>query len=201
MGSSINGTGVAFSDSTSQASAWIGGRGQVFTSSGTFTIPTGVTAVKVTVVGGGGGSGGINGCSWSNGTAGGASSVSSGSQSISTISATGGAAGTGGNNDIRNGGVGSGGDINGYGGPTGGSLRGLSGSILSFMPVSGAGVFGSGGSYPLTSEYNGTGGGHAIKFLTGLTPGATLTVTRGAGGTGGATNGVAGGNGAIIFEW
>ena len=34
------------------------GRGQAFTSSGTFTIPAGTTAVKVTVVGGGGGGGG-----------------------------------------------------------------------------------------------------------------------------------------------
>lgn len=32
-----------------------GGRGQVFTANGTFTIPTGVTALKVTVLGGGGG--------------------------------------------------------------------------------------------------------------------------------------------------
>jgi hypothetical protein len=33
-------------------------RGQVFTSNGTFTIPTGITALKVTVVGGGGGGAG-----------------------------------------------------------------------------------------------------------------------------------------------
>ena len=43
----------------------------------------------------------------------------------------------------------------------------------------------------------------AIKYLTGLTPSATITVTRGAGGAG-ATATVpsgAGGNGVIIFEW
>ena len=49
---------------TSNGSTWTsaapgggaqGGRGQVFTSNGTFTIPTGVTALKITVVGGGGG--------------------------------------------------------------------------------------------------------------------------------------------------
>lgn len=63
MASSLNGTGVTFSDSTSQASARVGPRGQVFTSSGTFTIPAGITAIKVTVVGaGGGGQGGTYGC-------------------------------------------------------------------------------------------------------------------------------------------
>ena len=50
-------------------------------------------------------------------------------------------------------------------------------------------------------DSSGAGGGNAIKFLSGLTPGLTLTVTRGAGGAGGAGTGVAGGNGAIIFEW
>ena len=35
-------------------SAYIGGRGQVFTSSGTFTVPAGVTSVKVRGCGGGG---------------------------------------------------------------------------------------------------------------------------------------------------
>jgi hypothetical protein len=78
--------------------------GQFFTGSGTFTIPTGITAVKVTIVGGGGGGGGA----------------------------------TAANNG------------------------------------------GGGGS-----------GGAAIKFLTGLTPGNTITVTIGAGGTG---NSAAAGN-------
>lgn len=43
--------------STAPASTYIGGRGQVFTASGTFTVPTSVTAVKVTVIGGGGNGG------------------------------------------------------------------------------------------------------------------------------------------------
>jgi len=57
MPSSLNGTGVTFNDTTTQATAYIGHRAQVFTSSGTFTAPTGVYNVKVTVVGGGGGGG------------------------------------------------------------------------------------------------------------------------------------------------
>lgn len=94
-----------------------GYQGQVFTSSGTFTIPTGVTAIKATVLGGGGGGGGCN--------------VS--------------------NED------------------------------------------GSGGGM-------GGGGGGAIEFYTGLTPGATLAVTVGAGGnqaTSGGTSSLASGNQSI----
>ena len=55
MPSSLNGTGVSFSDGTSQPSAWVGIKSQLFTASGTFTVPTGVTSVRVTIVGGGSG--------------------------------------------------------------------------------------------------------------------------------------------------
>lgn len=93
-----------------------GAQGQVFTGNGTFTIPTGITAIKVTVVGGGGGSGGCvtNACT----------------------------------------------------GATGG---------------------------------NGGGGGTAIRWLTGLTPGGTITVVVGAGGTAAAAGGSggAGGNSSV----
>ncbi len=82
-----------------------GSQGQVFTSSGTFTVPSGITAVKVTVAGGGGG---------------------------------------------------------------GGSSR---------SPTCGVSQGGYGG-----------GGGLAIKWITGLTPGGTVTVTVGAGGAGGTPN-------------
>ena len=98
MSTSINNSGVTFPDATTQTTAattstYVGAKGQVFTSSGTFTIPTGVTAVKVTVIGGGGQG------EWANyscgapetGHAGGTTSVSSGTQAITTISATGGA--------------------------------------------------------------------------------------------------------------
>ena len=57
---SINNTTLTFNDATTQTTAggpYSGQRGQVFASSGTFTIPTGVTAIKVTVCGGGGGGG------------------------------------------------------------------------------------------------------------------------------------------------
>jgi len=85
----------------------------VFTSASTFTIPTGKTTLKVTVVGGGGGTGSAN-------------------------------------------------------------------------PQSSCQVNASGG---------GGGGGASITYLTGLTPGNTLTVTVGNGGTAGTTNAASGGTG------
>jgi hypothetical protein len=99
---------------TFQAAAGGGGLGgiTVYTSNATFTIPTGKTVVKVTVIGGGGGSGG-------------------------------------------------GKDIDGNGGGGGGG-----------------------------------GGGAAVKYLTGLTPGNTLTVTVGGGGTAGSSAPGAGGTGS-----
>lgn len=104
---------------TSNGTTWtavassVGVNGQVFTSSGTFTIPSGTTRVKVTVVGGGGG-----GCD--------------------------------------------------------------------------GGGFGQNGW-----RGGGGGGGAAIKYLTGLTPGNTLAVTIGAGGTSSSAPGGDGGNSTV----
>lgn len=108
---------------TSAAAPYAGARAQIFTAGGTFTVPTGVTAVKVTVVGGGGGShsSAFNGSSGGGGavatkfltgltpagtltvtvgalgatsSAGGTSSIASGtSNTITTVSASGGGAG------------------------------------------------------------------------------------------------------------
>ena len=50
-----NGTAWVSSASTN---VYVGQKAQIFTSNGTFTIPTGITALKVTVIGGGGGGGG-----------------------------------------------------------------------------------------------------------------------------------------------
>ena len=133
MASSLNGTGVTFSDSTSQASARVGPRAQVFTASGTFTVPAGITAVKVTVAGGGGGSsttyGTVGGCGGvavghytgltpggsvtvtvGAGGSGGASGTAGGTSSFGAFcSATGGAGGTSGATGVW--GTGSGGTI------------------------------------------------------------------------------------------
>jgi hypothetical protein len=119
MAITVGGTNITMNDSTVQATAFLGGRATVFTANGTFTIPTGITAIKVTVVGGGaGGTSQWNGASaalaikyltgltagntlavtvgaagagtTSTTSTGGNSSVASGTQSITTIQANGG---------------------------------------------------------------------------------------------------------------
>lgn len=209
-GTNVSSAGASGNVLTSNGTNWVssapvvGVFGQVFTASGTFTIPSGVTALKVTVVGGGGSGTGVNGsgCCTTvvNGNAGGTSSVSSGTQTISTVSATGGGGGVatvGGT-----GGLGSGGDLN-MDGNSQQAVNSAGGSLFSsaYNSASGAGKSYGGGSRGANGS--GAGGGTAIKYLTGLTPSATITVTRGAGGAG-ATATVpsgAGGNGVIIFEW
>ena len=120
----VAGSGITVSGATGAVtvSASAGGiNSQVFTSSGTFTIPSGVTKLKMTIVGGGGNGGtGFNGTGFSSGSGGGGggtaikyltgvtpgntlsvtvgaatgtSSVASGTQSITTVSATGGTSG------------------------------------------------------------------------------------------------------------
>ena len=101
------GTGISVSASTggvtitNTAASYAGPGATVVTSTGTFTIPTGITKLKVTVVGGGGGGGGssadINYQGGSGGGAGGAGiSYLTGLTPGNTISVTIGAAGTGG---------------------------------------------------------------------------------------------------------
>jgi hypothetical protein len=190
---------------TSVAPPPIGARGQVFTSNGTFTIPTGITAIKVTVLGGGGGGAG-EGFYPGAGSAGGTSSITSGTQSITSTTCTGGG----------------GGNANGqtgsfyYGG--GGSA---SGGTLNYSSVAGNIIqksllwnFSIGGNSPSNTDqvyYGGGGGANAITYFTGLTSGNTLSVTVGAGGGGGAAGGgcycstvrtgQSGGAGVVIVEW
>lgn len=197
----VGGTAITFNDGTTQstaagASTYVGGRGQAFTTSGTFTIPAGVTAVKVTVVGGGGGSTGgactntvggagggaaikfFTGLTPGNtlavtvgaggpvSGAGGTSSVASGTQTITTVSATGGA---GGINVPVNGGIGSNGDLN---------IRGSSNSSTT-------GSAGKGGNSIL-------GGGTAGRGVGGA---------YGGGAGSDASGSSTGGAGVVVFEW
>ena len=57
MPATLNSTGVLYNDSTQQNTAWSGRRFQVFTSSGNFTVPTGITSLEVHCIAGGGGGG------------------------------------------------------------------------------------------------------------------------------------------------
>jgi hypothetical protein len=116
--------------STAPAAGYIGPNAQFFTANGTFTIPTGITRLIVTVVGAGGGAGAGYGGGGAGGVAikvlssltpgntlsvtvgaggagtGGNSSVASGTQTITTITGNGGSAG--GANVITGGGGGAG---------------------------------------------------------------------------------------------
>ena len=193
------GTGISLSGSTgavtiTSSSAYVGPSAQVYTTAGssTFTIPTGITKLKVTVVGGGGGSAyatGPCGCTQVAGGSGGTSSVASGTQTITTISATGGAGGPATGSAVAVGGLGSNGDLN--------SRGGIYGSLLSQTSASGA-LLGAGGQSG--SGNVGASGGAAIKWLTGLTPGNTLSITVGNFGSSGATA-WRGGVGVVLIEW
>ena len=211
-------SGIKFADATTQTTTAVPGvLGQVFTASGTFTIPTGVTALKVTVVGGGGG-GGAGGGAF-HGNAGGTSSVSSGTQAITTVSATGGGGGIGGGGAgaVTVGGVGSGGALN-FQGKAGtyyisGSISNGGDAALFYglgAIQTGTGIgadgslYGGGGAgNGVDPDQGGGGGGAAIQFFTGLTPANTLSVTVGAGAVKVGTTyaGGAGGAGVVIVEW
>ena len=178
-------------------------RGQVFTSSGTFTVPAGVTSVKVRGCGGGGGSG--------------ASAGAGGTTSFGTYcSATGGSG-------PATPGTGSGGEINltgGVGGvphtplrSTGGAVGGGQGGVSSAdtYPAAPTGLLGGSGVVPPTGYGNGAGdnrtgypgaaaGGYFEKYITGLTPGSPIVVTIGHRGAAG-SSGAAGAPGICIVEW
>lgn len=195
--------------------AYAGGRGQVFTSTGTFTVPAGVSAVKVTVVGGGGSGGSVSsstqgpaGGGGAGGTAikfltsltagntiavtisgaGASSSISSGTQTITTVSASAGSAGSYGVGGA--GGIGSNGDINirGGAGGTGAYLGGNAGYSYA-GGNGGSSTLGGGGTGGLNAAAGGAGG------------------VYGGGGGGAAQNndtgysGGSGGSGVVIFEW
>lgn len=171
----------------------LGYSGQVFTDNGTFTIPTGITKLKVTLIGGGGGSTG-SGTSPGSGTAGGNSTVASGTQSITTLTAGGGSSGGGGGS----GGTATNGDIN-INGSSGSSVVSAPGQSIFYPGYGNGGALNNAGS-------GGGGGASVIKYLTDLTPGNTLVVTIGSGGAGGAAGcggsaGASGSAGIVIFEW
>lgn len=185
---------------------------QVFTASGTFTPPTGVTYVSLFMLsGGGGGSGGSGGNNATGGGGGGAGgsfvpgmpyAVTAGSPYTVTINA----GGTGGAGGSSAGGAGSGGAQGGSvvfdtitvpGGSGGTDPTGA--TAVASSPASGSGqtggsnranylAGGSGANGTATSAGVGGGGGASV-----LGTGGTAPATSNPGGTGGAASGFGGG--------
>lgn len=196
---------------------------QVFTSSGTFTIPSGITSVKATVTGAGGAGGGATTTANASGTGGGGAGTAikwlSGLTPGNTLTVTVGTGGTGSANAVGNPGgnstVASGtqtiSTISGNGGGGGAATGNVVGAV---------GGAGTGGDINLTGSQpmmalvtycnagsnggasfwaGGGGGGFTGSGAAGTSPGS-----GGGGAGGGASGAVAGGagaNGIVVFEW
>lgn len=176
---------------------------KVFTSSGTFTVPTGVTSLSCVVVGGGGGSTGCSGASQYSGAGGGGGGLAYGTFSVtpgSTVTVQVGAGGTAGTNkNLITNKAGTGGEskityggtimLRGYGGSGGayGTTVDANGGEFS---IAGSGVTLSGGGYGGNGgrcrKNNGGGGGGGAGGYGG---------TGGKGGVGNSGTGSYGNNG------
>jgi len=193
---------------------------QVFTASGTFTVPAGVTKVKATVVGGGGGGAGTNsgyGAGYNGGGSGGAGgaaigvfSVTPGTAYAVTVGA-GGAGGTGAS-PPTNGTVGGTSSFGSFASATGGG-GGINNGGSNAGSAGGAGV---GGTLNVPGGYGTDGQGD--NFVLGGVGGASLLGGGGRAGDSGGENGQAfgsggggaygpagnggsGANGVVILEW
>lgn len=149
-----------------------------FTSSGTWTVPAGVTYAIAHIRGGGGGVG------WNSSPgAGGNSSVAFAS---GTVTANGGVAWSG----SYTGGL----VIKGSFAATANSGKGANSYALQVQNASGTSTdTGAGSMYGHDGAY--------IVAGADVTPAASITVTVGAGGAAGATNGAAGGSGLVWIEY
>jgi hypothetical protein len=204
-----NGSGVL---SFATATSYIGPSSQLFTSSGTFTVPSGITAVKITVVGGGGGGAGVPGscgftAAFNGGYGGTAIAFVTGLTPGGTISITVGAAGTAGaagNNAGGTGGTSSAGAYASASGGVGGGVAAPTGT----WGAGGAGTTGTfigkgaGGATVINGSLFGIGGASRTSDGTG-----NAGTGRGAPGSGGGSSsaatfaGGAGSAGMVLVEW
>ncbi len=198
-------TGIPVTGLTSQ---------QVFTSSGTWTKPTGITKIKVYVCGGGGGGGSGNSGSWTQWTAGGAGGGGTAVKiidvtSISSVTVTIGAGGVSNNVNVAStaGGTSSfGSHCSGYGGGAGAAQH---------VPGQGGGATGGdyiiyGDSGTKNSQHTSTwfyGGKGGASFFGRGASGTTQPGVQGGGGqgarspdTGGGSDGTDGGAGFCLVE-
>ena len=189
----IGTAGVTFPDATVQGTSfWAGIKAQLFNTVGsgyTFTIPTGVTAIKVTLAGGGGGGGaGLSGaCPYNGGTGGfGGNAVQyfTGLTAGNTLTITVGAAGVG---------------VASSNGTSGGATSVASGT-QTITTVSCTG--GGGGNTVGVQGSNGSASGQLLTFYQTSRPmpnGYSVGGTGGNGPTGG--TGGNGSQGFVLIEW
>lgn len=188
---------------------------QVFTSSGTWTKPSGISKVKVYVIGGGGGGGGAD-CSDSNAGAGGGGGGAGGCaievidvSAVSTVSVTIGTGGAGGANNGGDGSTGGSSSFGAYCSATGGA--GGIGYRTSNNAASpgGSGGVGSGGDLNLTGQGGSLGVGFDAGNIAGGGTGAgsffnggpTGPYQEGAGQTAGTAGTLgAGGSGGVSVD-
>jgi hypothetical protein len=193
------GAGLSFTGGTltAPAAASLQVQEQVFTASGSWTAPTGVTRVRVVVVGGGaGGAGGGVGCCPSPGGIGGSGGLAVGNFSVTpgtSYTVTVGGAGTGGaiNAFGTSGGTSSfdsfasatGGTGSSHGSGSGGTIR--NSNVVSF------------GAAPFSGTVRTAAGTAGVAFAISSLPGA------GTGGAGGAasTAGSGGVGGVVYLQW
>lgn len=142
----------------------------------TWTVPAGVTRIKIRGVAGGGG--GVNNGTGGAATSGGTSSVV-GSSSGTLASATGGGPG-----GASSGGTGN--DGTGTSGATGVSAIGGRASLLGEGSLAGTGAnsYGGGGTAGAAAGSTSGGGGGGFDRTVTVVPGETITITVGAGGSG-----------------
>lgn len=170
---------------------------KMYTTSGTFTVPNGVTTIYVTASAGGGGSGG--------------------SAYFAGMTQTGGTGGTGGNTSVGNlitlrGGTGGTGAVGLYSTswpPLNVTTQnGTNGTSYSSSAVKGYANYGGGGAgvtggYTHQSGNGGRGENCTQKAFT-VTANSTINITVGSGGSGGSSNytrGNAGQSGFVLIEW
>jgi len=200
-------TTTAASNSTGTSLVWNS------TGNLTWTVPTGVTTCKVTVVGGGGGGGG-SGQSAGGGGAGGASiRVVTGLTPSGTVAVTVGAGGGGGSGSGGTGTTGGTSSFGAYASATGGSggtaVNGGAGGTGSSGNLNISGGLGISGYFEPSLGYGQSGGG-GNTLLGGAGKGANNSSsvasaaqsnTGGGGGGGFAAAGTSGGTGVVIIEW
>jgi len=206
------GTGISVTNGSGSiviASTIISGQiqNQLFTSSGTWTAPTGVTKVRATVIGGGGGSNAYSGNSFSGGAGGaavGIYTVTPGTSYSVTVGA--GGAGTGGVN--AQGGTGGtssfGSFVSATGGGGGNPYNGIAGigSNGNLLNSVNNGVNDSNSYHPSISYFRSAGAGtNGNNSLSPITWSTTFSFTALYAGSGGQSSVGGGTSGVVFLEW